>query len=260
MRTDDDVFSGILYQGTADTTVDCIGGKITNNTITNAGGTNVNRAAIAVYHSNAAYQMIDFDVSNNKIIKPSKISFYLVNVTKSNFNNNTISDPENANARVFYLSAVTYSTISGNIARDYQGTAKIDYFLYVAGVDNNYIEVFNNGCYTTGNVAKTGKSGLYHTYGRGNKLSEVDSLRGSFILNNVSSLVVNNANIDEPTANAFYTSIIIYPLNSAAAGVMGSSQRLYISGKVSNTSFTVRTSDSSNVAAADHIFGYEIIQ
>jgi len=260
-RTDGEtIYEAIRYTGAADTTADCVGGKITNNVVSNVGTTSPTVTAISVYHSNSDYKMQDFDISGNKVRFPKMNSFYFNRLTQSKIDHNTTYNPETENSRMFYIRAVTNCTFEGNIARDDQVTAVIDVFLYADGTDNNYIELINNACFTTGNTANLGKSTTYHIQGRGNRLSETDNLTGTFTMNNVATLTVDNDNIDNANLTNGLTRVNITPLNADAATIMGSSKSLYVSGKVAKTSFTVSTADGTNVPATDAIFAYEIIQ
>lgn len=254
------LFEGIQYKGDAATTNDCVGGKITNNIISNAGTTAAARAAISVYHANTGKLMIDFDVSGNAIRYPKNIGIYAVALTRSKISQNTIYDPQTANSRAIYISDCTYLRVEGNVARDHQTTTLMDKFINIAGSGNNYIDLINNSCFATTTTPSLGKSGAYNSFGRGNRIDEENSLRGSFTLNNVSSLVINNANIDEPTETTHYTAINITPLNANAATIMGSSKALYVDDTTLKTSFRVATADGTTTAASDAIFAYEIIQ
>jgi parallel beta-helix repeat protein len=261
-RTDGEaVYEGIRYCGMADTTAHCLGGKITNNSISNAGTAAAAIASIGVYHSNASYNMLDFDISGNKIRASKMTSIYLNRVTKSKINHNTIYSPIDANNRVFYIDNTTYCTLEGNIARDDQSPAVIDAFIHLNGVGNAYIELINNGCFTTGNVAILGLNATYQVLGRGNRLSEEDRLTGTFTMNNIAFLVINNSNISNTSLTNSLTTIQIRALDDDAAIIMGSSSlALYVSAKVAKTSFTVRTALNGAVAANTAIFAYEIIQ
>jgi len=78
-------------------------------------------------------------------------------------------------------------------------------------------------------------------------------------MNNVASLVVNNANYINATITDEIGFILITPLGSNSALVMGSVKALYNSAGVTGTSFTMRTSDNASVPATDHVFAYEIV-
>ena len=262
MRTDGEiVYEAIRYNGAADTTANCVAGKITNNAVYNAGlGSGLTVAAIGVYHSNASYNMIDFDISDNKIYAPVRVGIYASRVTQSRFDRNTYFNPSTAASRVFHFATVTKSILEGNIARDTAGVANVDLFLNLSGTANNYIEMINNGIFTTANVANIGLNITYHVQGRGNRRSETDRLKGTFTVNGVASLVVANENIANNSTTNGLVVIHITPLNAAATVIQGSAAHLYVSALSLGTSFTVATGNGSTVAAADAIFGYEIIQ
>ena len=204
--------------------------------------------------------MKDFDISGNKVIIPAWTGIYAAYLSKSKISHNTIYNPVAATAHAIRLAACTYLTVEGNIARDDQTPAVIAVFLYLNGTDNDYIECINNGCFTTANTAVLGFDMTYHCAGRGNRLSETDRLTGTFTLHNVNTLEVANDNISDNTAGDYKSAVIIYPLNAAAAIVMGSAKSLYVSAKTAKTSFTVLTADGNTVTDADNIFGYEIVQ
>ncbi len=262
--TTDTVYEGIRLLGASDTTADCTGNKIINNTIVNAGkATTSSLAPIRVQHANGSYLMRDTDVSGNKIITPfGTTGIYLNRVTESRFNFNTFKNPRTANTRPFEFLSVTNSTVMGNEARDNQGTANIDYMFYVNGTGNLNVELLDNLCVTTGNAAVLGLDNTYNFRGRGNRLSDVDRLKGVFTMNGTTSLTIANTNITStasPIVNAI-TTFTITPLNAAAALVMGSAKSLYVQSKIAKTSFTVTTGDGNTVPASNHIFAYEIIQ
>lgn len=255
-----DIYGGIRFVHDDETTVDSYGPIITDNYIYNSGNAGVTAYTplrVSGYGSN---YVLYADISNNKIVFPKKHSFYLGNLKYARVSGNTIFEPQTATSYGFYLDGVTYSTFDGNIATDYAATPKLSRLMYVSGAANNYIEMINNGVFTTGTVATLGLNATYNVKGRGNRLSETDRLTGTFTMNNVASLVVANTNIEDTTTTSAVTTVHIFALNAAAATVMGSTKALYVSAKVAKTSFTVATADASNVAASNAIFGYEIVQ
>jgi len=254
------VLNGISYIGTATTTADCIGGKITNNTIIAAGSTTADRAAISVYHTNVSYSMIDFDISYNKIRTPKNISIYLVNVTESVISFNSFKNPGTASSRFIYIDTVTNCTIEGNIGRDDQSPALTDSFLRINGVNNLNILLLNNSCFTTGNAAGLGKNPTYNITGRGNRLSEDYPLTGTFTMNNVATCLITNHNFENSAVTGGNSVIRLTPLNGAAGDIIGSAYSLYVYTATAKTSFSVRTANTVAVAAVDAIFAYEIIQ
>jgi hypothetical protein len=241
--------------------VDCVGGKITNNTVIRGGhDDDASYGGIGVYHSNVSYVMKDFDISGNKVITPAWTGIYAAYLSKSKISHNTIYNPVAATAHAIRVAACTYLTVEGNIARDDQTPAVIAVFLYLNGTDNNYIDCFNNGCFTTANTALLGFDMTYNCAGRGNRLSETDKLTGTFTMNNVNTLTIANDNISDATAADFKSSVIIWPLNQYAATAQGSAKHISVTGKVAKTSFTVTTADGNGVSANNHIFGFEIVQ
>ena len=75
---------------------------------------------------------------------------------------------------------------------------------------------------------------------------------GTFTLAAATSTTVANVNI-------YYTySVILTPVNAAAALLMGSSKSLFVSSRVLNTSFTVNTADGTAAAGTEQ-FAYMII-
>ena len=259
-RTDGEtVYEGIAYSGAADTTANCYGGKITNNTIANAGTSTETRSAITVQH-NISYSMVDFDISNNKIITPVRTGICLIRVTESKINHNTMLRPATACSRFIYSDYSTLLTIEGNIIRDDNTPSLVDYFINLASTNNNYFELLNNGIFTTANTALLGGSVTYNVRGRGNRLSETDRLTGTFTINGVATLKVDNDNIADNDLTNGQTHIVLTPLNAAAATIMGSAKALYVSARTVKQDFTVATADGNVVAVSDAIFSYEIIQ
>ncbi|MFA5341807.1 MAG: right-handed parallel beta-helix repeat-containing protein, partial [Clostridia bacterium] len=239
------VYSGIYYVGSAATSADCVGGKISGNTLINTG--EASSGAIYVAHINASYFMVDFDILDNKIISPAKYSIVTDRVTKSNISGNTAYNPQTAASAMIQVTDSTSLRVESNTIRDDQSPAVTTAFIKVNSTGNNYIDLINNSCFTTGNTASLGNTVTYHTQGRGNRLSETDALTGVFTLNNVNTLVIANTNISYANWYNGVTTILLQPVNAAAAAIQGSAKHIYVSAVVANTSFTVSTGDGNAV-------------
>ena len=120
---------GIYFRGDATyTTANCVGGKIIGNTLVRCGdpGGSVN-SPISLFHSNAAYFMEGFLVSDNVIVGQTGVyGMYIERVRKSQFSDNVIKDGTYTPWRGFHTAGnSSFNKVTNNIVRDDQASPKL---------------------------------------------------------------------------------------------------------------------------------------
>ncbi len=235
------------------------GGKIIGNTIVSYGASSAtDRSSITMGRAGAGSSVMEhFTIAYNTITDSKGNGIYVNNANKTDIRGNRLYDNTRATFRAIYLDTCVNTTVTDNIIEDYQGTPTLSEAFYTTANTSDAI-VENNQCYGATASVPIGLNTSRNVTGHGNRLSYTDNLNGTFTLNNVSSLLINNANVIDNGLTSPNTTILIIPLSALSAGVMGSSQSLYVSAKVTGTSFTVKTSDATTVAASDHVFAYRI--
>jgi len=233
-----ETWSGI-HIGTGDYGSDNV--NITNNQISKICGYGI------YLESGAGKYKTRYNISHNTITN------VWLNAIRSNFindsiiSNNIIYDPGvDGSSRGIRIDATSARvTIDNNLVHDSDGTMTNG--IYVVGED---FKITNNkviGALTTDASIEPGTA----AYTRGNQTTH-ESLIGTFTMNAAASAVVSTLAGLNITTNSI---INIWPMNEAAAD---EAVQPYVSARTPGTSFTATI--SSGVAAADHIWYYEIIQ
>ena len=254
------VYEGIRYKNAANMTAISYGGKIVNNILDGWGNiAAVSNSSITISGLDATYPIHGVDISGNTITGSVQHGIYLNYAHKIRIKDNYIYNNPRATFRAIYLNITTEILIECNVADDYQGAPTMTAFI-ITNAGTSDVWLLNNECYGASVVNPFGHSVARNVLGRGNRVSRTDNLVGTFTMNNVASLVVNNANYINATITDEIGFILITPLGSNSALVMGSVKALYNSAGVTGTSFTMRTSDNASVPATDHVFAYEIVQ
>lgn len=256
------IFPGIRYifDTSYGTDFGAKNGKIIGNTILNYGDSTAGNAGIAAFRGGAGSSvMSNFIISDNIVENcPAGNAIYITSVEQSIISSNIFKNNTAANFRAIRTDAVNNLVISNNVAIDTQSSPTMDRFL-TSGTDND-IFLRNNDFYSSAaGSTPFSLDGAKNIWGLNNRLSYTSNLSGTFTLNNVSSLLVANANILSSSLTDANSTIVITPLNAAASTAMGSVKNLYVSAKVLKTSFTVSTADGASVPASDHIFAYHIL-
>lgn len=161
---------GIYFRGDATyTTANCVGGKIIGNTLVRCGdpGGSVN-SPISLFHSNAAYFMEGFLVSDNVIVGQTGVyGMYIERVTKSQFSDNVIKDGTYTPWRGFHTAGnSSFNKIANNIVRDDQASPKLSIgcnFGAVTDTDNIVVGNIFNSLYVS---RSTNPWGINDTYRR----------------------------------------------------------------------------------------------
>lgn len=253
------IYNGIALNS-VNTTGDAKNNLISGNTIVGFGtlGGAAALSAVRVNGDAVAGNFVGTQIINNKITGSNNYGLYLDRCYNSLIKGNVFLNNPMVGFRAIYNGANSERhIIESNTFEDTTGASTLERAIY-AGKD---LTIINNECIGSTTPASTfGLSVADNNKGRGNKLTRTVSLHGTFIMNNVNSLVVNNANIINTTTTDDLTTIIITPLNAAATAIQGSAACLYMSAATTGTSFTVATGNGSTVAATNAIFAYEIIQ
>tara|TARA_R110000787_G_C13412872_1_gene444326 strand:- start:38 stop:1837 length:1800 start_codon:yes stop_codon:yes gene_type:complete len=232
--------------------------KIINNTVVNYGSDSDEiYSSIAIYRSGGSVNFTNNVISGNTITESRGNGIALNGVSHSDVSDNLFYNNTDLIFKAIYVDYVDNITVQSNLAQDFQGSPTLSELLFSTANSSN-IAVDDNFCYGATGAAPIPQNPTRNIIGTGNRLSYTDNLRGTFTMNNVAFLVVSNENILDASLTNGNSSIVIVPLNAAAATAMGSAKSLYVSAKVAKTSFTVTTADGASLPASDHIFSYYI--
>ena len=232
--------------------------KIINNTVVNYGSDSDEiYSSIAIYRSGGSVNFTNNVISGNTITESRGNGIALNGVSHSDVSDNLFYNNTDSIFKAIYVDYVDNITVQSNLAQDFQGIPTLSELLFSTANSSN-IAVDDNFCYGATGAAPIPQNPTRNIIGTGNRLSYTDNLRGTFTMNNVAFLVVSNENILDASLTNGNSSIVIVPLNAAAATAMGSAKSLYVSAKVAKTSFTVTTADGASLPASDHIFSYYI--
>ena len=119
------------------------------------------------------------------------------------------------------------------------------------------IWLLNNECYGATQTNPFKHNVARNILGRGNRVSRSIALIGVITLDADAATVVANANIVDATTTDQIAFVVLTPLNSQAALLVGSAKSPYISTITAGTNFTIAVPGN---AAGTEIFAYEIIQ
>ncbi len=146
-----------------------------------------------------------------------------------------------------HVSACVDSGVINNICRRGGGAAQPKYGINISAGSGN--SVAGNNLITAGKTAPFKDSGTGTTL-LDNRLS-TDSMSGYITLTAANSFTVNNGNVHAGTRL-----INLYPVNAAAATLMGSAKHLYLRTDtiVPGVSFELRTGDTNFAAGGEAIY------
>jgi parallel beta-helix repeat protein len=254
--TSANVYSGIRILNSK-SSIDYVGNIIRGNTIVGFGGSVAHLLAIEIRSLSDGFYHKNYDISGNIITASTFNGIYLSGATNITIKNNLFYDNPATDFRPIYTGEnVSNLTIESNTAIE----STMHSFFYKSKDSCTDVWMLNNECYGASEANPFRHDAAINILGRGNRTNRDIPLLGTFTMNDVASLVVNNANIVQAIVTDAIATVVITPLGANSALVMGSAKALYVSAITAGTSFTVSTSDGNKVPATDHIFAYEIIQ
>ena len=253
-----DVYSGITYIPVLASSNIIIEGNILHNC-----GKNSNTEA-AIRCQGTTGGVTNVTIRDNQITGDSnQYAIWLLDCDNVDVSDNKaiISGGAPSQYRPIHADSCDYVRIDGNyIKNENSASINMDVAIFVAS--SNYIINTNNvvlnwtrvgpGNYPWPSTAAAGSTN------HGNQLATV-ALNGTFTLAAAATTVVNNANIFGTSTTNGDCIVELTPLNAAAATLMGSAKRLYVSAVSEGVSFTVATADGNN-AAGTEVFAYRIMQ
>jgi hypothetical protein len=202
-------------------------------------------------------------IANNLIVSPPRHGIVVFGNSYASVMGNNIKNPGEAgtneapDAAGILVSQATQCKIHDNSVID-DGLDPNNMASGILGdVDTTHGEFYNNTVINS-RIVSLRRLQLNDTNTfQGNRTAE-DPLHDTFMLiSGLPTTEVTNANIN--TGFGYTSNVLLVPLNSPAAMLMGSSAHLYVSDKTNGVSFTVATADGS-LANGTEQFYYEIKQ